>query len=220
MTRRAARAGAIRKLTPDEAVRIDAAMCGVVLDETLPAAAVDLFATQAWIKADHVDRARNDCARALGIFRWDVAREFSALPPARQAQLADELLELITELQKRLGTLPPAVSMIAKEHAALRLHRDFHQIATAADAALEAVTDCVRPAIERIRSSKARGRRANWPRNHLVREIDAVLRSSARRGTRQRTIDIFAHALLRACAINFPDDPAEYEKQARMRREK
>ena len=220
MTRRAARAGAIRKLTPDEAVRIDAAMCGVVLDETLPAAAVDLFAMQAWIKVDHVDRARNACARALGIFRWDVARESSALPPAHQAQLADELLELITELQERLVTLPPALSMIAKEHAALRLHRDFREIATAADAALEAVANCVRPAIERIRSSKARGRRANWPRNHLVREIDAVLHSSARRGTRQRTIDLFAHALLRACAINLPNDPAEYEKQARTLREK
>ncbi|WP_298191868.1 hypothetical protein [Metallibacterium sp.] len=215
MTRRAARAGAIRKLTPDEAVRIDAAMCGVVLDETLPAAAVDLFAMQAWIKVDHVDRARNACARALGIFRWDVARESSALPPAHQAQLADELLELITELQERLVTLPPALSMIAKEHAALRLHRDFREIATAADAALEAVANCVRPAVERIRSSKARGRRANWPRNHLVREIDAVLHSSARSGTKQKTIDYFAHELLQACEIDHPGDLAQRRKLAK-----
>ena len=217
MTRRADRAEAIRKLTPGEASRIGDTMLGIVLDESLPDAVMDLFARQTWIKAGHAERARASVARALGVYRWDVTRETSALPPAHQAQLVDELLELIAELQERLFSLPPAVSMIAKEHAALRLHRDFRGLATTAGNALEVVADCVRPAVKRIRSSKARGRRAKWPRDAFMRDVDLALKASAQPDTLQKTIDSFAHELLQACAIDHPVDLAQRRKLAKRR---
>jgi hypothetical protein len=201
MTRTADRAKNIRRLTIAEREALD--IRGGIVDTAVPTAATALVEKYAPGRLDAF-------GELLG--RYRLFADDKEPPPARQAQLLDELLDCLDELRARLDMLPSLVDARASD-VSWGLHRvQLHDEIRDTDARLSRLRQYFSGAADTVAALKGwRGDKTDWARDGLLRETLLLLPP----GMKKQTAAKAAQDILKACGLTTPDDPKSLERLAR-----
>lgn len=204
------RASSIRKLPHAEA---ESMLMGGVVDDSVPEHEVRELLREA--EADLDDEALGAFLRErVGLYRTLKRTDENEVSIAKEMELLDELLEVISEAQKRLVNLPPTAHALLDEIAWKHRERLFYDVAQGLSTNLE---DARRMVIlgerELAKLSGAKGAKGKPDRDWFLSDLTEWLEPHF--GTAAALYD-FVFRLCRLLRVDVPmsakDDPLELQK--------
>lgn len=212
MTKKAPRAGNVRKLTEAEAQILEPK--GGMVDESVPCVAMAVIRDYRG-ETDPELLAEFFGAR-LGRYRMDRDATEQRLSVAREVAITAETVEMIAELRRRLERVPDLIQARADEVTWRARGELWFSISRRLDASLADAGAVLSIATTEADGYKGKvGGKSSWARDALVRDLVAKISELSPSGNRKGRIAAFAHDLLSACGVELPNDLEDFKKLAR-----